>query len=57
LDQLEADINIPLRRVIVEWTPCIAGEWNARVLTEVGIDEQQEDTGVEELGDEDAISN
>jgi len=57
LDQLEADINIPLRRVIVEWAPCIAGEWNARVLTEVGIDEQQEDTGVEELGDKDAISN
>jgi len=57
LNQLEANINVPLRRIVVEWAFNEAAERNACVLLEICVDNQQENTSVEELSGCDTIGD
>jgi hypothetical protein len=55
LQSLVANVIIPFRCVISEWSSERIDEHIFAVLTQIGVDEEEKDTGVEELGQEDAF--
>lgn len=57
LHNFVSNVRIPVWHVVIEWTLDIFGEDSWLMLSHVSIDQQDQDTSVEELGNEHSIGN